>query len=385
MNIALVNPEYPTRSGFGHGGIATYTYNIANALSMRGHSVFLFIREGVIPDTLNRAVKIITFTRAPLPFLKRITSRLLNINRWDEEYSYGLYKSVLSVYDKVSIDIIDIPEYNGLAAAFKKHFPIPIVLNFRTPRIIVDHYNNRKIKSIDKRVYKLEQQAIKSTKNYRTSSNALKNEIIKLYKLPKDQLKVIRNPMVPIKCSKQKDSHKIKVLFVGRLENRKGLNLLINSYKDLLNLSDNIELHIVGQIDEDVKHFFKNTKVFFHGEVNHQQLKNYYCSSNIFIFPSIFDNSPNTLLEAMAASLPIIASNAPGVNEIIKDNHNGLLFKTDSKDEFIEKINLLINNNELCTRLSHQALEDIKDIFSPEKICNETIDFYRHVIQQESL
>lgn len=387
MNIALINPEYNTHSGVGHGGIATYTYNIANALSKKGHSVFLFIRNDSTPDYLHDSIKVIKFERASLPFIKKIVSRLFNIDRWDEEYSYGLYKKVSEVHDSVNFDIVDIPEYNGLAAAFNTNDSFTLILNFRTPRILVDKYNNISAKSIDKRVYQLEKRAIKNTDNYRTSSEALKNEIINLYNIPVSKIRVIRNPMNICDCPSinSKDPNKIKLLFTGRLETRKGLQLIKDSYIDVLNISENIEFHFVGEYNNDIKEELNNKRIFLHGELNHNDLIKHYCSSDIFIFPSIFDNSPNSLLEAMSASLPVVASNAPGVNEIIKDNENGLLFETNNKDAFIEKIKTLINNKELREKLAAKALADIKERFSPERICIETIEYYKYAINRTGI
>lgn len=385
MNIALINPEYNTPSGVGHGGIATYTYNIANALSEKGHSVFLFMRNDSTPDYLHDSIKVIKFERAPLPFIKKLTSRIFNIDRWDEEFSYGLYKKVLEVHDSENFDIVDIPEYNGLAAAFNKNDPFTLILNFRTPRILVDRYNNFSAKSIDKRVYHLEKRAIKNTDNYRTSSEALKKEIISLYNISASQIRVIRNPMTICECSSLKDTDKIKLLFVGRLETRKGLKLIKDSYNDILDISEKVEIHFIGEYNNDIKGDFNNKRIFLHGELNHNDLQKHYCSSDIFLFPSIFDNSPNALLEAMSAPLPVVASNAPGVNEIIKDKENGLLFEINNKDSFIEKIKTLIDNKELRVTIATNALKDIKDRFSPERISVETIEYYKYAINRASI
>lgn len=389
MNIALVNPEYSTESGIDHGGIATYTYNIANALSEKGHNLFLFLREGIVPDKLNKNITVIEYKRSPLPFIKRIFTRIFKIDTWEEEFSYGLFKKVKSLHKKVTIDIVDIPEYNGLAAAFNGKKNFSLVLNFRTPRIIVDQYNNGPITSRDRRIYKLEEKSIKATKFYRTSSNALRERISKLYKIPLNKISVVRNPVMINKNIPQNKNTIIKILFVGRLEPRKGSDLIIKSLSDILNISDNLEIHFAGEIKDDIKHKLlinvsknQETHVVFHGPLSRENLKKLYSSCNIFIFPSVFDNSPNALLEAMASALPIVACDAPGVNEIIKNNENGLLFKLDDKESFINEINELVNNVELRERLSLKGKEDVKKEFSPGKIANDTIEFYNLILNR---
>lgn len=392
MNIALVNPEYNTQSGIDHGGIATYTYNISNALAKKGHNLFLFLREGIVPEKLDKNITIISYNRSSLPLTKKIIYRLFNIDSWEEEFSYGLYKRVKSLHKEVSLDIIDIPEYNGLAAAFRGDKDLSIVLNFRTPRIIVDQYNNSPISAIDKHIYKLEERSVKVTKHYRTSSNALKDRISQLYKIPLNEISVIRNPVMLNNNTSENDNRSIKILFVGRLEPRKGSDLIIKSLSDILNISDNTEMHFAGEIKDDIKHKLlinvgktQEARVKFHGPLGRENLQILYKGCDIFIFPSVFDNSPNALLEAMASSLPIIACDAPGVNEIIKDNENGLLFYQDHKDEFINKIKDLINNPDLRKRLSLNSYESAKVNFSPEKIAKETLNFYNSVLERNNI
>lgn len=388
MNIALVNPEYNTKSGIGHGGIATYTYNIANALSKKGHSIFLFLREGIIPDYLNKEIKVIEYHRSPLPIVKRLLFRILRIDSWEEEYSYGLYNAINALNTDIKLDIVDIPEYNGLAAAFGTNHPFNLVINFRTPRIIVNQYNGVKINAIDRKIYKLEARAVRSANYYRTSSNALRDRISQIYKIDKDQITVIRNPM-SIKSPNKNDSQKIKILFVGRLEYRKGLDLLSKSISDILKLSNKVELHFAGEISSEIKKSLLEKasiqgkeRVIFYGALNKNDLQEVYNKCNIFIFPSLFDNSPNALLEAMSSNLAILASDAPGVNEIIRDNVNGLLFKTDDKESFLSNLNKLIKDEDLRLTLAQKAIDSIKENYAPEKIADETLRFYDMILQE---
>ncbi len=388
MNIALVNPEYNTKSGIGHGGIATYTYNIANALSNKGHSVFLFIREGIVPDHLHDKIKVINFDRGPLPIVKRIICRILRIDSWEEEFSYGLYKSIKSLNDNTKLDIIDIPEYNGLAAAFGKRHSFNLIINFRTPRIVVNQYNGEKENSIDTKIYKLEKRSINAARFYRTSSDALKEIVAKIYNIESKKIAVIRNPM-PLNRISKKESETIKILFVGRLEYRKGLNLIKQSISDILKLSDKTEIHFAGENSSDITNSLleeipesNRARIIFYGPLNQTDLQKTYKECDIFIFPSLFDNSPNALLEAMASNLAILASDAPGVNEIINNNNNGLLFEIDNKKSFLESLDKLIKDKILREKLAHKAIEDIKEKYAPEEIAEKTLEFYNMILQE---
>lgn len=401
MKIALVNPEYPALKNRGHGGIATYIYNIANAMADSGHAIYLFVRDGTKTDTLHESVKVIVFNREHLSFVKKILYKLIKNNvAWDEEYSFGLRKAIYNIHNKNHLDIVDIPEYNGLAVSFKPPNPFKIIINFRTPRIIVNQYNGITSTFLEKQFYNFEKRALKNTDIYRTSSNALKTKISEIYKIPLEKIKTIRNPMdiTPFEKNKKNDtnSDSIQILFVGRLEKRKGIDLVHSAIPDILKLSPKVKIVFVGDAKKGmINKFHENIgqllgkeeleKVFFVGLKDRYELFEIYSHSHIFIFPSLFDNSPNALLEAMAAKLPIVASNCGGVNELIRDGENGLLFPVNNKKGFIKKIKTLIDNPDFANELGIVAKNDIKTIFSPQIIAEKTLTFYKNILSDRSV
>ena len=68
-----------------------------------------------------------------------------------------------------------------------------------------------------------------------------------------------------------------------------------------------------------------NVKIL--GEINHNEVSEFLSSLNIYIQPSISEGSPVTLKEAMASGLPILASDAGGIPEIIENNITGFIFQ----------------------------------------------------------
>ena len=74
-------------------------------------------------------------------------------------------------------------------------------------------------------------------------------------------------------------------------------------------------------------------RVWFLGPLPIKKLSALYCRSSCFLFPSLFENAPYGLFEAISARLPVIASDSGGVREIIRHKDTGLLFSPDSIDE----------------------------------------------------
>ncbi len=123
-----------------------------------------------------------------------------------------------------------------------------------------------------------------------------------------------------------------KILFVGRLLRDKGLTELISAFKQLLDSNDNVELHIVGDVDEgnpnsykksDLKEWFINEKIISHGQL--KDPREIMSQSNLVVLPSYREGLPRVILEALAMAKPIIVTDVAGCRETIVNGKNGLL------------------------------------------------------------
>lgn len=149
------------------------------------------------------------------------------------------------------------------------------------------------------------------------------------------------------------DKNIIKIGYLGRLSDEKGLEILIEASNKLLKNKYDHELMIAG--DKDDKRFQKyikklfyksknNNRIKFIGKINELDKSNFFNNLDIFILPSInsFEAFGIVQLEAMSYGIPVLASNIIGVRSIIKKTKNGFLFESKNIDDLYEKI-LLCN------------------------------------------
>jgi len=121
----------------------------------------------------------------------------------------------------------------------------------------------------------------------------------------------------------RKKKDKLKLLFVGRLEKRKGLLFLINSlaiYKKIF--KEEFILNIVGKGDNKkhkdvVKKLNLEEEITFQGYLSDEELNNYYRNSDIFIIHSQMEGFGLTILEAIQFGIPIIGTNRGAIPEIL--------------------------------------------------------------------
>jgi phosphatidylinositol alpha-mannosyltransferase len=188
------------------------------------------------------------------------------------------------------------------------------------------------------------------------------------------------NPKIPPALSFP--DKKINILFVGRIEKRKGLIFLLKAFYLLeKKYPGKIRLIVVGDGPEKEKclRFVKEKKlenVIFLGQKK-GNLASFYNSADIFCAPSIFGESFGiVLLEAMACQKPVVAFANKGYKEFLKDKKGAILVKNRSYLELRNALEKLIEDPKLREKMGKIALKEAKE-YSFEKIAKKVLNFYR--------
>jgi glycosyltransferase involved in cell wall biosynthesis len=92
---------------------------------------------------------------------------------------------------------------------------------------------------------------------------------------------------------------------------------------------------------------------------------------DVFCLPSIHEGLPLTILEAMAAGVPVVGANVMGINEVIVDGSNGLLFAAGNLDSLVEKLTLVLTDMELGNRLSSAGRDFVVKNYALEDKVNQ--------------
>lgn len=167
---------------------------------------------------------------------------------------------------------------------------------------------------------------------------------------------------------------------VGRFSLVKNQLFLLDTFKELLNTNSNLKLCLIGygELEKQIKNKIKelnvenNVKLITDGSNPHQ----YLLRSKIFVLPSKYEGFPITLIEAMNAGLPCIASSIGGIPDVVVDNHNGLLVTVDNKNELIVSMNKLLNDNILCDEIIKNNLNDVKK-YDIKNTCLEYLEVFK--------
>jgi len=190
----------------------------------------------------------------------------------------------------------------------------------------------------------------------------------------------------PVKPIEEFKDGKINILFVGRLEKRKGFRYLFDAYRQIKASNPNTRLIVVGSPGWAHWKFRALVKVhrlkdvIFAGYVSPGELPRYYQTADIFCAPATgFESFGIVLLEAMAASRAIVASNIGGYASVVTQNVDGLLVKPKDSKAIAEAIDLLIKDPSLRNRLGANGRAKAEE-YSWDKVSMKVMNYYEEVL-----
>ena len=169
----------------------------------------------------------------------------------------------------------------------------------------------------------------------------------------------------------------------------KGCSFLLEAFRKLLDISPGISLLMVGGLhDQREEELWEHRvhglglrgHVFVTGRVPHSHVGAWLNEMDIFAFPSLYEGSPNALLEAMAHGLPVVASGVSGVLDLITDGEEGLLIPPGCADALAQKLKALVQNEALRSRLGESARRAVENRFMPQHEARMWLSAYQSVV-----
>ena len=174
---------------------------------------------------------------------------------------------------------------------------------------------------------------------------------------------------------------KTNILFLGRLEKRKGLRYLLSAYSKLKWDMPDSRLIVVGGGNPDPESYRimgeRNLQdVIFAGRVSDEARARYFKSAHVYCSPATGNESFGiVLLEAMAAGAPVVATSIEGYASVISHERDGLLVPPKDEDALAEAIAKLARDPALRARLSAEGVRTA-DAFRWERVAAKVMDFY---------
>ncbi len=134
----------------------------------------------------------------------------------------------------------------------------------------------------------------------------------------------------------------------------------------------------VGQYGNIVKKMFQDLEVHFTGYINDARLMaQYYASADVFLFPTLADNLPNSILESMSCGTPTIAFKTGGVPDMVHHDTNGWLAEKHEAACLIKGLKVAFESKERVAKWAQHGLRVVQERYTPDIFLNDHLTVYR--------
>lgn len=383
MNICFLSQEYPPETHV--GGIGTYTYNMASALSRLGHTIH------VITSTKN-SNKTVHDNGVWVHRIKKCEPIPLELARLI--YSYLVSKKISKI--DCHFDIVHSSEYANEAFWFSLNKKYPLVTRLATPFFLADELNGKMFFGPRYFFNLMEKKQTLNSDGIFSSTNALAKKVTEKWNIDPSLVEVIPNSidlsrvrqlgknMPSPSILKDKDF----LVYFGRLEKRKGVSVLARSLPEVFKHFPSLYMVFVGSdakyqgismsqhIKEKAGKY--SDRLFFYGNQPQEKLFPIVNSAKIVILPSLWEAFGFVCVEAMALGRPVIASSGSGFEEIIKDNISGFLVEPGNSGFLSKKIITVLKDEDKLHRISEGAIKRAED-FEVSKIAHKLLTYYNKI------
>ena len=227
--------------------------------------------------------------------------------------------------------------------------------------------------------------------NYITVSNWMKREVQTNFPFIKN-MNVIYNGTDPNvfkpRCDKVlKEVGSPVVLFTSRMTAVKGANYLIDAIPQVLKECKDVHFAFVGAGDKEPyvnilkKQGVEEKYYSFHGYLDYKLLPAMYSQAFCYMLPTLYENFPIRMLEAMSSGAPVIGSNICGIPEAVEHGKNGMLVVPKDSLAIASAIVGMLSDERKTRIMGNRAREDVIAKFTWDICGDRTLDRYRHVLK----
>lgn len=285
------------------------------------------------------------------------------------------------------VDLVHI-HISERGSVFRKFIVILISLSFKKPIIL--HTHGAQFKCFHDRLPKLARQVVNWVFQQCTYVIALSESWKKFYikncHLDPDRVILMYNPvMLPSTIPNRSSSYPLKFLFLGKINQRKGINDLLNAFASLpIDHQKKVQIILAGTGEEEAAKQLTQklgieNNVEFPGWIDEKQRNDLLSQAQAFLLPSYQEGLPMALLEAMSWGLPCITTPVGGIPEVITDKETGLLVEPGNVQQLARAMETLIEDESLRLNLGKASRDRAKDL-DIKKYCVFLSEIYRQAV-----
>ncbi|ANN79913.1 hypothetical protein BAU07_24845 [Bordetella flabilis] len=366
----------------------------AQMLRRHGHRVTVFSQSLGTTHVADHLGVPVYKIKVPRPFetYKRLPIFIPSFN-------FMLYRHISRLHRETPFDIVDAPDHlaEGLfSSLFSK---VPLVTRLHTPYalIVAMGLNNYRRDMAFHAIYGMEKVQLRRSQVLYAPCRDLLNRCEALFGLRNLPVRIFGYPLdLQMFAPKPPTEARrpTRILFLGRLEQRKGIQTIVEAFPKLLERCGDAELTLVGRDTPNIdgwssaKEYMLDAfqragcaqRVRFEDYVPLEQLPEFFHRHDIVWVPSMYDNFPIIALEAMACGKAVVVSDSGGLPEMVTHGETGLVFPAGDPGALASRTMDLFDSPELWRRLGTNARRYVEENCSEDAIYSKTMDMYHEAM-----
>jgi glycogen(starch) synthase len=394
LRICFISHDFPPDD---YGGVGRYTADLAADFARRGHEVHVI--------TAAKGDSRIDFQDGCW------LHRLAPIGRWIAELEgvaitqnllrlWSAYDEVRRIHQRAPVDLVSAPLWlcEGLLCSFDSRFPTVLTL-MTAMATIAGYHPSWADTDHTRQLITLEHETFAAARHI----HAISRDILRKSELTYGESRA-QKFIIPlgIKDRAREFTRRrpwppevpVRVLFTGRLERRKGVDLLLQAAVRLIEQRCNVEFVFAGKdtINTELgetyraafeREFARNPEVLagvrFTDWVTDDELMQHYADADICCFPSRYESFGLVVVEAMSFAKPVVAFDIGGVKEIVEQRRSGLLVKPESAEELAGALRRLIEDAALRSEFGARSRALFEQHFRLEHTAGELLDQFQRI------
>lgn len=392
LTIALVSPLYTPEDA---GGIGTYVRSLGEQLARSGSSVHVLTgtKLGHAEELILNGVHVHRLDSWHIPKFEGHLPGLA--------WSTQLALTLLRLVQTDGLDLVEFPNWEGPGWSLVR-LPrrVSVVTRLHTPffeTLQIDNQQRPPTRG-ERFTCWLEKSAVLPSDAITCSTRFHRSIMSQAYGLREQSVEILPLgiPMPPPQSvgGTASAQRPLRLLYVSRLENRKGTLTLLEALPRVFARVPNVEVTLIGK---DRPHapggahfqdYFRATypelldRVRFRGYVSDDELGRAYGECDLFVVPSVYESFGLIYLEAMAHGKPVIGCRAGGIPEVVEDGVTGYLVTPEDVVALTDRIVQLLQNTPLRDTMGARARLRAESLFSVEVMAQNSLDLYRRVVSK---
>jgi glycosyltransferase involved in cell wall biosynthesis len=391
--ISQVHPPGPV------GGVGHYIHTLAQAIATIGHQVHL-LTHGQSSDRVDFEQGVWVHRVVPAPEDAESAATLHMPNRVGPHIA-RLQREVEAISDRRKVDAVYAPigDCEGLALLGPSN--PPLVTSLQSPHHFWMEVNPGIrtdlgwMRDYARLMLGGQQRLLRESSCIHAISGCIVTEIEKAYGVVLDRIRTFVIPLGLEDWTRQPYHEPgplgpgtLRVVFVGRLESRKGIDVLLQASQRILARHPQVHLDVVGndritipsrgtyreQFEVDLTADAIRDRVHFHGAVSEERLRGFYRACDVVVTPSRFASFGRVLIEGMMFGKAVIGCRAGGMVDVVEEEVSGLLAEPGDIDSLTVCLERLIVDAELRVRLGRAARARYEVFFTASRMAERVAD-----------